>query len=137
MKEKLPKEDEPRDLSDELRKKIVALDHIDFEKGGGLVTVVTQEHETGRVLMVAYADRRAVKKTLTTGFAHYYSRSRRSLWMKGESSGHTQEIVEIRVDCDNDALLYTVHQTGPACHTGAHSCFFRSFEQFVTDPTKY
>ena len=113
------------------------LDAVDFEKGNGLVTVATQEYGTGEILMIAYANREALELTLATGFAHYYSRSRRKLWKKGESSGHTQEIVEIRVDCDADALLYTVRQTGPACHTGAHSCFFRSFDDFSQDPARY
>lgn len=113
------------------------LDAIDFEKGKGLVTVVAQEYETGEILMIAYANREALELTLATGFAHYYSRSRRKLWKKGESSGHTQKIVELRVDCDADALLYSVRQTGPACHTGAHSCFFRNFDDFVRDPARY
>ena len=121
----------------DLQKKIKALEALDFEKGNGLVTVVTQESGTGKILMIAYANREAVEKTLSTGFAHYYSRSRKKLWKKGESSGHIQEIVELYVDCDNDALLYQVRQTGPACHTGALSCFFRSFEEFSRDPSRY
>jgi phosphoribosyl-AMP cyclohydrolase len=113
------------------------LEAIDFEKGGGLVTVVAQEFDTGEILMIAYADREALEKTLATGLAHYYSRSRKKLWKKGESSGNVQQIVEVRVDCDADALLYRVRQTGPACHTGAHSCFFRSMEDFSRDPSRY
>lgn len=114
-----------------------SVDHIDFEKGNGLVTVVTQDAVSNEVLMLAFANREAVEKTVETGMAHYYSRSRRALWMKGETSGHSQEIVEIRVDCDNDALLYRVKQNGPACHTGKRSCFFRNMQDFSEDPRKY
>ena len=89
----------------------------------GLVPVVAQESRTGDVLMVAYADRDALQKTRTSGLAHYFSRSRRSLWQKGESSGHIQRVRQIRVDCDGDAVLYRVAQTGPACHTGEPTCF--------------
>ena len=89
----------------------------------GLVPVVAQESQTGDVLMVAYADRDALHKTRTSGLAHYYSRSRRVLWQKGESSGHIQRVRQIRVDCDGDTVLYRVSQTGPACHTGERTCF--------------
>jgi phosphoribosyl-ATP pyrophosphohydrolase/phosphoribosyl-AMP cyclohydrolase len=89
----------------------------------GLVPVVAQESRTGDVLMVAYADRDALQKTRTSGLAHYFSRSRRTLWQKGESSGHIQRVRQIRVDCDGDAVLYRVAQTGPACHTGEPTCF--------------
>jgi phosphoribosyl-ATP pyrophosphohydrolase/phosphoribosyl-AMP cyclohydrolase len=89
----------------------------------GLVPVVAQESRTGDVLMVAYADRDALRKTRTSGLAHYYSRSRRTLWQKGESSGHIQRVRQIRVDCDGDTVLYRVSQTGPACHTGERTCF--------------
>ena len=92
----------------------------------GLVPVVTQDALSGEVLMLAYADQEALSKTLETNQAHYYSRSRGELWRKGATSGHTQEVVEVRVDCDEDALLYRVEQTGPACHTGERSCFYRS-----------
>jgi len=102
---------------------------LDFEKMGGLVPVVTQDAGNGQVLMVAFADREAVEMTLRTGYAHYHSRSRDSLWKKGATSGHVQLIKEILVDCDSDTLLYRVEQTGPACHTGARSCFFRSIEE--------
>ncbi len=91
----------------------------------GLLPVVAQEAGTGEVLMLAYANREALERTLQTGFAHYYSRSRQTLWKKGESSGHLQRVREVRYDCDADTLLYLVEQEGPACHTGAHSCFFR------------
>ena len=83
----------------------------------GLVPVVAQDHHTGNVLMVAYADRAALDQTLATGYAHYYSRSRGALWKKGESSGHIQQVMDIRLDCDGDTVLYRVAQTGPACHT--------------------
>jgi phosphoribosyl-ATP pyrophosphohydrolase/phosphoribosyl-AMP cyclohydrolase len=89
----------------------------------GLVPVVAQESRSGDVLMVAYANREALARTARTGQAHYYSRSRRTLWRKGESSGHEQVIREIRVDCDGDAVLYRVEQRGPACHTGTRTCF--------------
>ena len=89
----------------------------------GLVPVVAQESRSGDVLMLAYADREALERTLATGQAHYFSRSRRSLWRKGETSGHVQRVVEVRLDCDGDSLLYRVEQTGPACHTGGRTCF--------------
>lgn len=102
------------------------LKEIDFEKGGGLVPVVVQDASTKEVLMVAYANREALEKTLKTGFAHYYSRSRRKLWKKGETSGNTQRVKKVLVDCDGDTLLYIVEQKGVACHTGEYSCFFRT-----------
>ncbi|MEO8090748.1 MAG: bifunctional phosphoribosyl-AMP cyclohydrolase/phosphoribosyl-ATP diphosphatase HisIE, partial [Gemmatimonadales bacterium] len=85
--------------------------------------VVTQESRSGDVLMVAFANRDALDRTLATGLAHYYSRSRGALWQKGETSGHVQRIVEVRLDCDGDTVLYRVEQTGPACHTGTRTCF--------------
>jgi phosphoribosyl-AMP cyclohydrolase / phosphoribosyl-ATP pyrophosphohydrolase len=92
----------------------------------GLVPVVAQDASTGEVLMLAYASREAVEKTLSSGEAHYYSRSREEIWRKGETSGNTQKVVEVRLDCDGDALLYRVEPAGPACHTGERSCFFTS-----------
>jgi phosphoribosyl-ATP pyrophosphohydrolase/phosphoribosyl-AMP cyclohydrolase len=89
----------------------------------GLVPVVTQESRSGDVLMVAYANREALERTLSTGLAHYFSRSRGKLWQKGETSEHVQRITEVRLDCDGDAVLYRVEQTGPACHTGTRTCF--------------
>ena len=89
----------------------------------GLVPVVTQESLSGDVLMVAYANREALDRTLSTGLAHYFSRSRGRLWQKGETSEHVQRITEVRLDCDGDAVLYRVQQTGPACHTGTRTCF--------------
>jgi phosphoribosyl-AMP cyclohydrolase / phosphoribosyl-ATP pyrophosphohydrolase len=90
----------------------------------GLVPVVAQDAATGGVLTLAYANREAVERTLESGEAHYYSRSRGELWRKGATSGNTQRVVEVRVDCDGDALLYRVEPRGPACHTGEESCFF-------------
>lgn len=92
----------------------------------GLVPVVAQDATSGEVLMLAYADAEAVEATLATGQAHYHSRSRGRLWRKGESSGNVQRVLEVRYDCDEDALLYRVEQTGPACHTGNRSCFYRA-----------
>lgn len=89
----------------------------------GLVPVVAQDRRSGDVLMLAWATREALLRTRETGRAHYWSRSRNTLWEKGESSGHTQRVHEIRVDCDGDTLLYRVDQVGPACHTGARTCF--------------
>ena len=94
----------------------------------GLVTVVVQSAGTGEVRMVAHASREAVERTLATGEGYFYSRSRRQLWRKGESSGHTLAVREVWADCDGDALLYLVEPTGPSCHTGARSCFFTPLE---------
>jgi phosphoribosyl-AMP cyclohydrolase len=100
-----------------------------FDKRGGLVTVVTQDADSAEVLMVAYMNREAWEKTLATGQACYFSTSRRQLWLKGESSGNVQEVREIRVDCDADAVLLKVHQRGgAACHEGYKSCFFRTVD---------
>ena len=98
---------------------------LDFKKQSGLLPVIAQDENTGAVLMLAYANLEAVKKTQESGFAHYWSRSRKALWKKGENSGHLQKIVEVLVDCDGDTVLYKVNQSGAACHTGATSCFFR------------
>jgi phosphoribosyl-AMP cyclohydrolase / phosphoribosyl-ATP pyrophosphohydrolase len=89
----------------------------------GLVPVVTQESRSGDVLMVAFANRDALERTLSTGLAHYFSRSRGTLWQKGATSGHIQQVTEVRLDCDADAVLYRVVQTGPACHIGTRTCF--------------
>jgi phosphoribosyl-AMP cyclohydrolase len=93
-----------------------------------LLPVVAQDVGSGEVVMLAYASEEAVEQTRETGLAHYYSRSREELWKKGETSGHTQEVEEIRVDCDGDALLYLIEQEGGACHTGYRSCFYRSID---------
>jgi phosphoribosyl-AMP cyclohydrolase len=89
----------------------------------GLVCAVVQEHGSGQVLMLAWMNAAALEATLRSGRATYFSRRRQQLWVKGETSGHTQTVREVRADCDGDALLLVVEQTGPACHTGAHSCF--------------
>ncbi len=89
----------------------------------GLVPVIVQDVLSGDLLMVAYANREALDLTLSTGSAHYFSRSRQALWRKGETSGHTQAVAEVRLDCDGDTVLYRVRQEGPACHTGARTCF--------------
>jgi phosphoribosyl-AMP cyclohydrolase len=93
----------------------------------GLVAALAQQHDTGQLLMLAWANRQALAETLRTGEAHYWSRSRDRLWRKGESSGQTQRLVELRVDCDGDAVLLLVDQHGVACHTGRRSCFFRAW----------
>lgn len=93
-----------------------------------LLPAVAQDADTGEVLMLAYVDADAVDQTRETGFAHYYSRSRGELWQKGKTSGHTQRVREIRIDCDGDALLYLVDQVGGACHTGYRSCFYRTID---------
>jgi phosphoribosyl-AMP cyclohydrolase len=96
--------------------------------GSGLLPVVAQHELTGEVLMLAYMNEEALRLTLETGEAHYWSRSRARIWRKGETSGEVQEVVELRVDCDQDALLMTIRLkgTGVACHTGRRSCFYRS-----------
>jgi phosphoribosyl-AMP cyclohydrolase len=104
-------------LTEDLLKK------LDFKKGNGLIPVVVQDAESKQVLMMAYANEEAVAKTLSTGYAHYWSRSRQKLWMKGETSGNTQKIKQVMIDCDYDTLLYMVDQKGPACHTGEYTCF--------------
>ncbi len=101
------------------------LDAIAFD-GAGLVAAIAQQHDTGEVLMLAWMSREAVAETLATGRVCYFSRSRKALWRKGETSGQTQRLVEIRVDCDGDTLLLLVDQTGVACHTGHRNCFFRA-----------
>ena len=98
------------------------LDTLNFDKGGGLVTVVAQDARTGAVLMVAHADREALEHTIETGEMHYRSRTR-GLWRKGATSGNTQRVVSLTADCDGDAVLARVRPAGPACHTGAVSCF--------------
>lgn len=94
----------------------------------GLVPAIAQSRDTGEVLMLAYMNREALEETIATGRVCYWSRSRGALWRKGESSGHTQRLVAIALDCDGDALLLHVEQLGPACHTGARSCFFRGID---------
>ncbi len=97
-----------------------------FDKMGGLVPAITQDAESLEVLMTAFVDQEAWRLTLETGYAHYYSRSKDRIWKKGEQSGHLQRVKEVRVDCDEDAVLFLVEQVGgTACHTGNRSCFFR------------
>jgi phosphoribosyl-AMP cyclohydrolase len=102
---------------------------LDFSKLDGLITAVIQDHVTGRVLMVGFMNEEAWQKTVETGFATFYSRSRKKLWLKGESSGHRLVVKEISTDCDQDALLLKVEAIGPGvCHEGYESCFFRRLE---------
>jgi len=101
------------------------IDQVKFDEQG-LVAIITQDAESKEVLMLAYANKEALEKTIETKEAHYYSRSRKELWHKGATSGHIQHINDIRYDCDGDAVLYIVQQEGAACHTGEYSCFYRS-----------
>jgi phosphoribosyl-AMP cyclohydrolase len=95
----------------------------------GLIPCIAQEEATGEVLMMAWMNADSVARTLETGRVTYWSRSRQSFWVKGESSGHVQELVELRVDCDRDCLLAVVRQTGPACHTNRRSCFYTAVQE--------
>ena len=113
----------------------------DLKYDNGLIQAIAQDRDTKEVLMCAFMNQEALEKTIETGIAHYWSRSRQSLWKKGESSGHIQEIVEMRIDCDMDAVLMLVKQTGGACHTGFRSCFYRTIDgkeigEKVFDPKK-
>jgi phosphoribosyl-AMP cyclohydrolase len=116
---------------------------LDLEEGAvltpkfnadGLITVITVDHASGEVLMLAHMNSEALSRTLSTGDAWYFSRSRNALWRKGETSGNTQRVVEMRVDCDQDAILIRVEQQGPACHTNRRSCFYRVVETGPGDP---
>ncbi len=93
----------------------------------GLIPAISQDANTGEVLMMAWMNRQAVEDTLRTGYAHYYSRSRQRQWKKGESSGHVQQVRSIHLDCDGDTLLLKIEQTGAACHTMRRSCFYRQW----------
>lgn len=95
----------------------------------GLIPAIAQDAATGRVLMLAWMNDEALRLTIETGHATYWSRSRQTLWRKGETSGHTQRVVEMRVDCDQDCILLRVEQIGPACHTNAADCFYRRIEK--------
>jgi phosphoribosyl-AMP cyclohydrolase len=120
---------------------------LDFDKAGGVIPVIAQDYQSGRVLMVAYMNREAFDETVRTGHACYFSRSRNRLWRKGEESGNFQTVHEIRVDCDHDTVLLMVEQHGDrvACHEGYESCFFRALEggalvvkdERKVDPSKY
>jgi len=103
------------------------IDHLAFNEQG-LIPVIAQQHDTGEVLMMAWMNRDALLETLEKKRVCYWSRSRQQLWRKGETSGHQQRLVDIRVDCDGDALLCLVEQTGPACHTHRHNCFYMSLQ---------
>ncbi len=100
----------------------------------GLVTAVAQDAASGEVLMVAHMNAEALARSIQSGQAWYWSRSRQALWRKGEISGHVQTIVELRIDCDQDALVLRVRQDGPACHTGARTCFYRRIENGALEP---
>jgi phosphoribosyl-AMP cyclohydrolase len=114
---------------------------LDFGKSDGLITAVIQDHRTGRVLMVGYMNEEAFSKTVETGFATFWSRSRRKLWLKGETSGHRLVVKEISTDCDCDAVLVKVEAIGPGvCHAGYESCFYRRLENGAwveADPRAY
>jgi phosphoribosyl-AMP cyclohydrolase len=102
------------------------MEEIDFDKSGGLIPAVVQDHLTGEVLMLAYMNREALELTRSTGYAHYFSRSRQKIWKKGETSGHVQVVKQLFTDCDRDSILLRIHQVGDsACHTGKRSCFHR------------
>ncbi len=104
----------------------------------GLIPAIAQQHDTGEVLMVAWMSAESVRETLTTGRVCYWSRSRQALWRKGETSGHVQRLVEMRIDCDSDTLLVLVDQSGPACHTNRRNCFYTSVApdglRIIADP---
>ena len=112
---------------------------LDFQKGGGLVTAIAQDHASGEILMVAFMNEESFDRTLATGQVHYWSRSRGALWFKGEQSGNTQQLKSMYIDCDGDVVLLKVEQKGDAaCHTGRRSCFYRKLEggryEVVSEP---
>ena len=119
---------------------------LDFDKGKGLLPAIVQDHKSGKILMLAYINRDSWEKSLETGEAHYWSRSRQEIWHKGDTSGHVQRLKEIFVDCDNDTVLFRVEQVGgAACHTGYESCFYKKVDpkgdvtivgQKIFDPEK-
>lgn len=109
----------PRDETTELKLKL---------DERGLMPAIAVDEDSGAVLMLAYMNEDALQRTIDTGRVHYWSRSRQALWAKGETSGHTQELVSLQIDCDQDTLLVTVRQSGPACHTGRATCFYRRVE---------
>lgn len=100
------------------------LNNIQWDKLNGLIPAITQDDKTNRVLMCAFMNKESLNLTMQTGYAHYFSRSKKRIWKKGESSGHTQKIIELMLDCDHDSLLLKVEQNGVACHTGNPTCFF-------------
>lgn len=103
------------------------LQNLKFD-AAGLIPAIVQDDSSGEVLMMAWMNLEALDKTLATGKTHFFSRSRKRLWLKGESSGHVQRVKSIRIDCDNDVILMRVEQTGAACHDGYYSCFYREYE---------
>lgn len=114
------------------------IDQLSFD-GNGLIPAIAMQHDSGEVLMMAWMNEEAIRLTLESGQVTYWSRSRRALWRKGETSGHTQKLVELRVDCDKDCLLLLVEQTGPACHTNRRSCFYHAVRDgktldIISDP---
>ena len=114
------------DMSDDAKQLWLAvLKTLSFNPEG-LIPAIAQQYNSGKVLMMAWMNRESIKETLSTGRVCYWSRSRSKLWRKGESSGQIQFLIEMRIDCDGDTLLLQVDQTGPACHTGQHSCFYRA-----------
>lgn len=110
----------------------VSIKDLDFDKGNGLIPTVVQDVTSRKVLMLAYVNATSLKKTFETGYAHYWSRSRKNLWKKGGTSGHVQKIEKILVDCDEDTLLFLVHQTGNACHKNQRTCFHNDVLQVQT-----
>ena len=111
---------------EEIRK---IIDGLNFEKLQGIIPAVAVD-EDGKVLMLAFMNREALERTLRTGMMHYWSRSKRRLWMKGEESKHYQYVLGAYTDCDNDSVLFKVHQVGPACHTGEYTCFYRGLKEY-------
>jgi len=110
---------------------------LDFEKTGGLIPAIVQDYETGEVLMLAYINKEAWETTLSTGKATYFSRSRQKLWIKGETSGNMQIVREIRIDCDDDTVIFKVEQIGgAACHKGYRSCFYKKVENGTVEVTE-
>ncbi|WP_317311388.1 phosphoribosyl-AMP cyclohydrolase [Clostridium thermobutyricum] len=105
------------------------IEKLDFKKGNGLIPAIVQDYKNNEVLMLAYVNKESMKKTIETGETWFFSRSRKMLWHKGETSGNVQTIKEIKVDCDNDTVLFLVKQKGAACHTGEKSCFYRSIDE--------
>ena len=127
----LSRENRPKDESDVEHPEHggEGMESLNFAKGGGLLPAIAQDHASGEVLMLAYINEEAWRQTIATGRAHYWSRSRDQLWLKGETSGHFQLVKEILVDCDQDTVVFRVEQLGgAACHKGYHSCFFRRLE---------
>ena len=121
-------------MKQEKRMKI-SEDDLNFNEKG-LLPAILQDNKTGQVLMLAYMNKKAFKKTMETGKAYFWSRSRQELWLKGESSGNYQYIKDIRLDCDNDTLLFMVEAAGPACHTGRQSCFYKKIESKFSSKNK-